>query len=685
MANDLSARMRLARLMGGGGGDSDGIRPVRRTSGTAVSDSAGGKVTVRLSDGDPIEVPTSVAVKAGQTVSLLVSGGVATAVGVAGWGDSMQKQVDETKAEVETVKTTYATKSELTATDTELSGKVSDALTTAKSYTDSSITTEVTNRDAAIKAKADSISLEVSKTYTKAETFSAYQSDADQRIATANSDAATAKATANGAKSTADAAKASIDGLEIGGRNLVLFSDFSGFDPHGVFTLDGDVATATSSAVGNTNNWQCSLTRVSTDYITTVRSKRFTFSMDYWVTKAITYGTKKPFIGAQLWVEYTPDGSTTNKYKYFSWYGDELFPTAVTSGWVRTSITHTFPDATIVASGFSLYFRDCKGTAKFRHPKLELGNKPTDWTPAPEDIEQTYATSADLKVQADKITAEVAAREKTDSNVTTLSTKVEQNASSIAAVVATADGTATLIRQYAGGVLVAKTGANVGALVNADGSFDVVSLTWSDGVPTVSATSASMDANSVSLLAGQIALGMHQSNQSNMLELRTKTTLPIIINRGLSVKEPETAGDYTAGYVTSIYPVTAHNGITIDGGALTLPKPAWTVGRSVDGKCRCVYSVHGGTVFMSVHTADDWWSIDGWVNVGPSLFSDVTHDQTTGVPPSLRPAERIYFPAATYSGDLLKGYVGTDGGIWLYHSGSVANWSFSVSWPVGGA
>ena len=94
MANDLSARMRMARLMGGGGGDSDGIRPVRRTSGTAVSDSAGGKVTVQLSDGDPIEVPTSVAVKAGQTVSLLVSGGVATAVGVAGWGDGVQAQAD---------------------------------------------------------------------------------------------------------------------------------------------------------------------------------------------------------------------------------------------------------------------------------------------------------------------------------------------------------------------------------------------------------------------------------------------------------------------------------------------------------------------------------------------------------------------------------------------------------------
>ena len=711
MANDLSSRMRLARLMGGGG-DSDGIRPVRRTSGTAVSDSAGGKVRVQLSDGDPIEVPTTAAVKSGQTVSLLVSGGVATAVGVAGWGDLIQSQADATKAEVETVKTTYATKSELSATDTELSGKVSDALTTAKSYTDSSITTEVTNRDAAIKAKADSISLEVSKTYTKQETFSAYQTDADGRIATANSNASTAK-------TTADKAKASIDGLEIGGRNLVLFSDFSGFDPHGVFTLDGDVATATSSAVGNTNNWQCSLTRTSTDYITTVRNKRFTFSMDFWVTEAITYGTKKPFIGAQLWVEYTPDGSTTNKYKYFSWYGDKLFPTAVTSGWVRTSITHTFPDATIVASGFSLYFRDCKGTAKFRHPKLELGNKPTDWTPAPEDIEQTYATSADLKVQADKITAEVAAREKTDSNVTTLSTKVEQNASSIAAVVATADGTATLIRAYEGGALVAKTGANVGALVNASGSFDVVTLTWSNGVPSVAGTLSSFDADSASFLAGLVRIVAGKATlpgNSKVNSITIDAGDGVAAMRGIISRLEATINGVTSsvsagweqdfGYgVTAIVgeSTTAHlasdkaelrvgdnrmtmtqDGLTVD--RLSFSKaPAWTVGRAVEGKCRAVYSVHGGMVFLTVTTDGDWWDIDGWANVGPFLFSDATGDSTTGVPPSLRPGERVYFPAFTNTGDLLKGYVGTDGSIWLYHSGSVVNWSFSVSWPVGGA
>lgn len=128
------------------------------------------------------------------------------------WSGSAWVQVkdsDVTKAlrEIAGIKTDYATKSELSATDTELSGKVSDALTTAKSYTDSSVEQEVTARDAAIKAQADSISLDVSRTYTKSETFSAYQTDADGRIATANANASTAVSTAKTAASDAATAK----------------------------------------------------------------------------------------------------------------------------------------------------------------------------------------------------------------------------------------------------------------------------------------------------------------------------------------------------------------------------------------------------------------------------------------------------------------------------------------------
>ncbi len=177
------------------------------------------------------------------------------------------KDSDVTKAlkEIETVKTDYATKSELTATDTELSGKVSDALTTAKSYTDSSMEQEVTARDAAIKAQADSISLDVSRTYTKSETFSAYQTDADGRIATANanastavstartaaSDAATAKTNASSAVSTANAASSSANKASTDAATAVKTANTANSNASSAVTT-ANAASGTASAAKST-------------------------------------------------------------------------------------------------------------------------------------------------------------------------------------------------------------------------------------------------------------------------------------------------------------------------------------------------------------------------------------------------------------------------------------------------
>ena len=119
------------------------------------------------------------------------------------------KDSDVTKAltEIASIKTSYATKTELQQTNDSLSAKVEDSLSTAKTYASGLVSTEVTLRNAAITAKANEISQQVSKTYTKSETFSAYQSDADSRIATANSNASTAKSTAQTAATDAATAK----------------------------------------------------------------------------------------------------------------------------------------------------------------------------------------------------------------------------------------------------------------------------------------------------------------------------------------------------------------------------------------------------------------------------------------------------------------------------------------------
>lgn len=61
----------------------------------------------------------------------------------------------------------------------------------------------------------------------------------------------------------------------------------------------------------------------------------------------------------------------------------------------------------------------------------------------------------------------------------------------------------TLIREYEDGVLVCREGNTIGALVNADGSFDVVAVTWDeDGVPTAGEALSSFGEGTVAFYDG---------------------------------------------------------------------------------------------------------------------------------------------------------------------------------------
>lgn len=103
------------------------------------------------------------------------------------------------------------------------------------------------------------------------------------------------------------------------------------------------------------------------------------------------------------------------------------------------------------------------------------------------------------------------------------------------------DGIETLIRETADGVLVAKVGQTVGALVNADGSFDVVALTWDGSEPTMGATIGRFEGKNVYL--GVEPTGPADGNLATTVSM----------NGGLftiqsSLTEPATSGgtDYTA-------------------------------------------------------------------------------------------------------------------------------------------
>ena len=73
--------------------------------------------------------------------------------------------------------------------------------------------------------------------------------------------------------------------------------------------------------------------------------------------------------------------------------------------------------------------------AYFKLPKLEEGNKPTDWTPAPEDYYTKTETDASIKVLSDKITQQVS----TTDDLGKRMSKVEQDSSSWSVTLETAN------------------------------------------------------------------------------------------------------------------------------------------------------------------------------------------------------------------------------------------------------
>lgn len=120
----------------------------------------------------------------------------------------------------------------------------------------------------------------------------------------------------------------------------------------------------------------------------------------------------------------------------------------------------------------------------------------TDWVSATslgEEFRMMRATNAKIEKLEDSIVSTVngeltytAPDGSTQTNE--LATKVKQTDTSLTATISRTDALETMVHEYSGGVLVSKikNGATVnGALVNADGSFDVVNVTWNSGTPTV--------------------------------------------------------------------------------------------------------------------------------------------------------------------------------------------------------
>lgn len=207
-----------------------------------------------------------------------------------------------------------------------------------------------------------------------------------------------------------NSANEKVANMEVGGRNLILNSDFNKTTSGGIVTVSGDEIIFDSSAVGSTVSPYTVTLSLSAFAKTNLRGKKIIMSMDYKVDRAIAFGDTNPWVGAQLTL--SRDTNTGGSTQSLNLLGNKTIPTAVTGKWVRVTATYNVTDYDLTGAVIKFWFRDAKGKVRFRHPKVEIGNVATDWTPAPEDAKaytdaQIVITKADIKKTTDSISLEV--------------------------------------------------------------------------------------------------------------------------------------------------------------------------------------------------------------------------------------------------------------------------------------
>lgn len=312
----------------------------------------------------------------------------------------------QTKSQADTI---YATKASLKATSDSISAEVTKAQGTA----DGAVT-------AASKAQqtADAVTLNLSKNYnTKAQNDAVYATKTSLKV-TSDSLSASISSTAKTAQSAVDKAtsleanlngfkstvsqtyttKTDFNNLTIGGRNLLVKSNFikSYIDlSNGTLSNPGgSVSDSTYNGDSSTKN-PIPVDSNTTYILSAYDSMRDTTSNTGRISQ---FNSKGNFIGFAAHIDLRDKGNI-------------VFTTASNAASILVGI-YSFP--------------------RYRW-KLEKGTKPTDWSPAPEDLQPSgdYATNSSLTQTANSIKAQVTEVSKTANSAMSKATTVEQTANGL--------------------------------------------------------------------------------------------------------------------------------------------------------------------------------------------------------------------------------------------------------------
>jgi len=210
-------------------------------------------------------------------------------------------------------------------------------------------------------------------------TAASAQSTANTANSTANtakSTADTAKSTADTAKSTADSANTKIDNLQIGGRNLALKTHFGNFASHWKKTsgLNATVDKDRVTLEGAGEFYQNYGSAISVPDLKNPIPKGTTITVSCYVFE-------NTLSGGHHWIYY----------EYLPAWSYVSIPVGFTGLFSSTFVTTDDP-ITRLCIDYDIR-NNTSGKLVIGPVKVEIGNKPTDWTPAPEDLEAGIANA----------------------------------------------------------------------------------------------------------------------------------------------------------------------------------------------------------------------------------------------------------------------------------------------------
>lgn len=204
-------------------------------------------------------------------------------------------------------------------------------------------------------------------------------------------------------------AQTNLDNLKIGGKNLLLwtgegetYSDHQGTSRlwnyttiYGTLAINGNTAVFTKNSDGLTNNASglrvMSLTESGGSASSSANYGQSTqYGIDFKIGERYTFSCDVKTDGNRV-------GLSMQYYNGTSVWKDvgigEFVP--ADTDWHRYSFTFTIPSGFVCITALGVYCQLLEGVKlELKNIKLECGNKATDWTPAPEDVDASIETAS---------------------------------------------------------------------------------------------------------------------------------------------------------------------------------------------------------------------------------------------------------------------------------------------------